>query len=223
LSGGEVVEVEGRTGYRVVAMTGAGPVTRSPLSLLPGWWLPAVAVVDSSSGRLLRLTRYRDGRAAIRLELRSLTDGGSDDFAFTPPDGLPVVEEPDRDRSGASDENDDDPNRSGPDGRQSFPSDEVRAVVDAAKKQLDEAVTAARGFLGSLLGGPRLAGFAGFSRRGNPGGRRSSRAGLPRPGSGRRAASGRSRCRRTRARSRRRRRSGGRRSRARPRGRAAGP
>jgi hypothetical protein len=159
LSGGEVVEVEGRTGYRVVATTGAGPVTRAPLSLLPGWWLPAVAVVDSSSGRLLRLTRYRDGRAAIRLELKSLTDGGSDDFGFTPPDGLPVVEEPDRDRSGGSDDDDDDPKLSGPDGHRSFPSDEVRAVVDAAKKQLDETVTAARGFLGSFLGGRRLVGL----------------------------------------------------------------
>ena len=36
-------------------------------------------------------------QAAMRLELRSLSDGGSDDFGFTPPDGLPVVEEPERD------------------------------------------------------------------------------------------------------------------------------
>ena len=61
------------------------------MSWLPGWWLPAVAVVDASSGLLLRLTRYRDGKIATRLELRSLSDGGSDDFAFTPPEGLPVV------------------------------------------------------------------------------------------------------------------------------------
>ena len=177
LSGGEAVEVDGRTAYRVIATTGAGPVTRAPLSWLPGWWLPAVAVVDASSGRLLRLTRYRDGKAATRLELRSLIDGGSDDFRFTPPDGLPVVEEPERDRSGGSDsvgtdsggtdsggtddDDDDDPKSSGPGGRRSSPSDEVRAVVDAVKKQLDEAAAAARGFLGSFLGGPRLAGFGG--------------------------------------------------------------
>ena len=93
LSGGEVVEVDGRTGYRVIATVGTGPVVGAPLSWLPAWWLPAVAVVDASSGRLLRLTRYRDGKVATRLELRSLSDGGSDDFGFTPPEGLPVAEE----------------------------------------------------------------------------------------------------------------------------------
>ena len=102
LSGGEVVEVDGRTGYRVIATTGTGPVAGGWLSWVPGWWLPAVAVVDASSGRLLRLTRYRDGKAATRVELRSLSDGGSDDFGFTPPDGLPVVEERERHRSGGS-------------------------------------------------------------------------------------------------------------------------
>jgi hypothetical protein len=246
LSGGEAVDVDGRTGYRVIASVSDGPVAAGPLSWLPGWWLPgwwlpgwwlpAVAFVDASSGRLLRLTRYSGGRAATRLELRSLSDVGSDDFGFTPPDGLPVVEERERDRSGGSDDDDDDDDDLqffGPDGRRSSPPEEVRSVVDAVKKQVDETVAAARGFLGSFLGGRRLVGLAGLSRawpglvglsrRGTPGGRRSSRAGLPRPGSGRRAASGRSRCRRTRARPRRRRRSGGRRSRARPRVRAAGP
>jgi hypothetical protein len=130
----------------------------APLSWLPDWWLPAVAVVDASSGRLLRLTRYRDGKAATRMELRSLSDGGSDDFRFTPPEGLRVVEEPERDRSGGSDDDDDETEFVGPDGHQWTPPDDVRAAVDAFKKQLDEKVAAARGFLGSFLGGPRLVG-----------------------------------------------------------------
>jgi hypothetical protein len=160
LSGGEAVDVDGRTGYRVIATIGAGPVTSAPVAWLPRWWLPAVAVVDASTGRLLRVTRYRDGQAATRLELRSVSDGGSDDFGFTPPDGLPVVEE--RHRFGQSDDDDDDDDDLkffGPDGRRSAPPDEVRAVVDAVKKQVDEKVAAALGFLGSILGGPRLAGL----------------------------------------------------------------
>ena len=133
LSGGEAVEVDGRTGYRVIATIGAGPVTGAASSWLPGWWLPAVAVVDASSGRLLRLTRYSGGKAATRQELRSVSDGGPDDFGFTPPDGLPVVEERERDRSGGSDDDDDDLKFFGPDGRPASPPDEVRAVADAVK------------------------------------------------------------------------------------------
>jgi hypothetical protein len=228
LSGGEEVSVGGgRRGYRLVMRK------PEPLPDQLGLWLnrglaavmgmraqlffPAVAVVDAESGRLLRLTRYAGGRAVLRQELRELADlDGPDDFGFTPPDGLRVVERRERNRLHRSDDDDDDdPQFFGPDGRPTSPPDEVRAVVDAVKKQVD---AAARGFLGSFLGGPRL---VGLSRRGSPGGRRRSRAGLPRPGSGRRAASGRSPCRRTRARPRRRRRSGGRRSRARPRGPAA--
>jgi hypothetical protein len=158
LSGGDVVAVDGRTGYRVIATVGAGPVTGAPLSWLPGWLLPAVAVVDASSGRLLRLTRYRGGKAATRVELRSVSDGGSDDFGFTPPDGLPVVEEPERDWSHGSDDDDGELKFFGPDGRPSYPPDEVRAAVDALKQQVDEKVAAARGFLGSLFGDRWLAG-----------------------------------------------------------------
>jgi hypothetical protein len=132
LSGGEVVEVDGRTGYRVIATAGTGPVTRAPLSWLPGWWLPAVAVVDASSGRLLRITRYRDGKIATRLELRSLSDGGSDDFGFTPPEGLPVV-----------------------DGQPWSPPEDLQAAIDGFKEKMDATVSAARGFLGSFLGGGR--------------------------------------------------------------------
>jgi hypothetical protein len=38
------------------------------------------------------LTRYLAGRPARRLEFRSVSDGGPDDFGFTPPDGLRVVD-----------------------------------------------------------------------------------------------------------------------------------
>jgi hypothetical protein len=158
LSGGDAVEVDGRAGYRVIATTGTGPVDGGPLSWAPGWWLPAVAVVDASSGRLLRLTRYADGKAATRLELRSLSDGGSDDFGFTPPNGLPVVDE--REPSGGSDDDgsDDDGEMKffGPDGHPVSPPKEVRDIADALKKQVDEKIAAAVGFLGSFLGGPRL-------------------------------------------------------------------
>ena len=117
-----------------------------------GWWLPAVAVVDASSGLLLRVTRYRDGKAATRLELRSLSDGGPDDFGFTPPDGLPVVDEAERDSWDGSDDDDGGMKFFGPDGRPSSPPEEVRAVADAFKRQVDEKVAAARGFLGSFFG-----------------------------------------------------------------------
>ena len=157
LSGGEAVEIDGRTGYRVIATIGAGPVTGAASSWLPGWWLPAVAVVDASSGRLLRLTRYLSGKTATRAELRSVSDGGPDDFGFTPPDGLPVVEEREPDRSAGSDD-DGDLKFFGPDGRPASPPDEVRAVADALKRQVDEKVAAARGFLGSFFGDRWLAG-----------------------------------------------------------------
>ena len=149
LSGGAAVEIDGRAGYRVVATAGPGPALGAPLSWLPAWWLPAVAVVDPSSGRLLRLTRYRDGKAATRLELRSLSDGGSADFGFTPPEGLPVVDEPKGLFSRGPDD-DDDTEFFGPDGRPSAPPEELRAVVDAVKERVD---AAARGFFGSFLGG----------------------------------------------------------------------
>jgi hypothetical protein len=131
LSGGEGVEVDGRPAYLVIATAGAGPVLRAPMTWMPAWWLPAVAVVDASSGRLLRVTRYRDGKAATRLELRSVSDGGSDDFGFTPPEGLPVVEEPERPTEFSMS-----------DGRPWSPPEDLRAAADAVK-----------GFFGSFLGG----------------------------------------------------------------------
>jgi hypothetical protein len=146
LSGGEGVEVDGRPAYLVIATAGAGPVLRAPMTWLPAWWLPAVAVVDASSGRLLRVTRYRGGKAATRLELRSLSDGGSDDFGFTPPEGLPVVEEPERPTEFSMS-----------DGRPWSPPEDLRAAAEAVK-----------GFFGSFLGGGggaggrRLAGEVGL-------------------------------------------------------------
>jgi hypothetical protein len=151
LSGGEVIEVDGRPAYRVIATAGTGPVTGAPLSWLPAWWLPAVAVLDASSGRLLRLMRYRNGKVVTRLELRSVAEGGSDDFGFTPPEGLPVVDEPERHSSHGSDE--DDTESSGPGGGPWAPPEDLRAAAEAVKKQVDEKVAAARGFLGSFLGG----------------------------------------------------------------------
>jgi hypothetical protein len=161
LADGGVVELDGRTGYRVIVTEGAEPPVRPPLSWVPTWWLPAVAVIDASSGRLLRLTRFRDGAAAVRLEFRSVADGGSDDFAFTPPDGLRVVDEPERWRWFEDDDDDDESDESegpafhGPDGRPTTPPEAVQAVVDAVKEQVDLTMAAAREFLGSFLGGRR--------------------------------------------------------------------
>ena len=87
-----------------------------------------------------------------------MSDGGPDDFGFTPPDGLPIVEERERDRSDGSDDDDGDMKFFGPDGRPASAPDEVRAVADALKRQLDEKVAAARGFLGSLFGDRWFAG-----------------------------------------------------------------
>jgi hypothetical protein len=124
-----VGSVDGRPGYRLIATAGDGPVLSPPMSWVPDRWLPTVAVVDAASGRLLRLTRYCGGRMASRAELRPVADGGSSDFAFSPPDGLPVE-----------------------DGAEFDPRQEV---VDAVKEQLEEKVAAVRGFLGSFLGGSR--------------------------------------------------------------------
>jgi hypothetical protein len=161
LTDGHPVTVDGgRSGYRVVARkpgpqpTGIGLfLTPDAASAMAGRWaqmfFPVVAVVDAESGRLLRLTRYRGGRPVLRQELRDVADVASaDDFAFTPPAGLPVVDE-DEDAS------------PGPDGMPAWsgewlnPGDAARIAADAVKKQVDEKVAAARGFLDSLLGGHR--------------------------------------------------------------------
>jgi hypothetical protein len=91
LSSGAEVWVDGRRAYRVVARY------RDVARLGMGWWqrlfFPAVAVVDAETGVLLRLTRFKGGRPAMRQELRdvrSLEPGTG--FGFTPPDGLPVFD-----------------------------------------------------------------------------------------------------------------------------------
>ncbi|HEY0932560.1 MAG TPA: hypothetical protein VGD91_02350 [Trebonia sp.] len=94
LSGGAPAVVGGRPGYRLIATGEGGPPPGLRfLSWLPDQWLPAAAVADASTGRLLRLTRYRSGQPARVLELRSLSPlGGEADFTFSPPPGLPVKE-----------------------------------------------------------------------------------------------------------------------------------
>jgi hypothetical protein len=103
---------------------------------------PAVALVDAETGRLLRLTSYGGGKPMARHELRDVAFGGSGDFGFEPPNGLRVVEE-DSDS-----------------GRPPDPPDSVnltviaaKAAADAVRRRVDDKVTAARGFLDSLLRG----------------------------------------------------------------------
>ena len=155
LSGGEEVIADGRGGYLVIATARPGAAPPGPGDWTAGSWLPAVAVVDAATGRLLRLTRYVDGRPARRLEFRSLSDGGSGDFRFTPPAGLRI-----EDHSVATlRDTHDDPESVGPDGVGFTPislGGEVADAVGAAvKERAADAVTAARGFLGSVLGDRR--------------------------------------------------------------------
>ena len=118
---------------------------------MEGMWsrlfFPAVAVVDAETGRLLRLTRYKGGRPVLRQELRDVGDvDPADDFAFTPPAGLPVEEETGEENPRSRWE--------GPTGGIGL-GDAARSAAGAVKKQVDEKVAAARGFLDSLLGGGR--------------------------------------------------------------------
>ena len=92
LSGGEKIAVGGRRGYRV-AVEGRAQLP-SPLAVFDSLFFPAVAVVDTQSGRLLRLTGYKGGKPVFRRELRDITPDESGDFGFEPPAGLRVVEEP---------------------------------------------------------------------------------------------------------------------------------
>jgi hypothetical protein len=156
LSDGHPVTVDGgRSGYRVVARRPEPQPTGIELFLTPdavsaiaGRWVqlffPVVAVVDAETGRLLRLTRYKGGRPVLRQELRDVADvDPADDFAFTPPPGVPVEEETDEESRR----------------RREAPTDGIglgdaaRSAADAVKKQVDEKVAAARGFLDSFLGG----------------------------------------------------------------------
>ncbi len=113
LSGGEEVVTDGgRRGYRVVVRNTVPWPPRMPpgislcippgLAAMAGIWqglfFPAVAVLDAESGRLLRLTRYKGGQPVLRHELRDVVALGADDFGFTPPAGLRVVERTDWNR-----------------------------------------------------------------------------------------------------------------------------
>jgi hypothetical protein len=145
LSDGQEVTVDGgRRGFRVVVRKPEPQQSGIELFLDPGtaggvlemWgqlFFPAVAVVDAESGRLLRLTRYKGGRPMLRQELRDVADvDAPEDFGFTPPAGLPVEEKTE----------DLPPRPSGAPGTHTW-----------AKKQVDEKIAAARGFLDSFLGG----------------------------------------------------------------------
>jgi hypothetical protein len=131
LSGGEeVVVAGGRRGYRVVAEEWHRPPALPGMFAMffAGLFLPAVAVVDAESGRLLRVTMYKGGKPVVRHELRDFaaedsgSGSGSGDFGFTPPAGLRIVEE--------------------------SPDDESHAPPNP----LESVAKAARGFLGSLRG-----------------------------------------------------------------------
>ena len=160
LSGGEEVLVDGRRGYRVVARSWE---TRRPLV---EWWerlfFPAVAVVDAETGRLLRLTRFTGGRPVIRLELRDVGPLPPDaDFAFTPPAGVPVDDADADDADSDEDAEDSSPDEASwspaddEEADEGAPRDPAREAVDAFRKQVDETVAAARGFLGSFFGDQR--------------------------------------------------------------------
>jgi hypothetical protein len=88
LSGGTEIMAGGRRAYRICV---ASSWSASPLMT---FHLPAIAMLDAETGRLLRLTCYGDGKPLARYELRDVTDGATGDFGFEVPAGLPVVDEP---------------------------------------------------------------------------------------------------------------------------------
>jgi hypothetical protein len=87
LFAGPEAVVDGRRGYQVNV---ASPAPSGLRGAIGGDWLPAVAVVDAETGRLLRLTRYLRGRVAVVFELRSIGPVGADGFDFSPPAGRVV-------------------------------------------------------------------------------------------------------------------------------------
>jgi hypothetical protein len=95
LGEGEPTSVDGRAARRLAVR---GAAEQSELLV---FGLPAVAVVDEATGRLIRLTCYGAGKPAFRWELRDLretTGDGGWNFAFDVPIGLRVV------RIGANDD-----------------------------------------------------------------------------------------------------------------------
>jgi hypothetical protein len=137
LSGGSEVMAGGRHAYRICV---AGSWFTPPLMTFS---FPAVAVLDAETGRLLRLTSYGDGKPVTRHELRDVTDGGTGDFGFEVPAGLPIVDEPSAE---------DWPPRQPPLYTYSPLGDRAQAAADAVKRRVDDKVAAVRGFFDSLLG-----------------------------------------------------------------------
>jgi hypothetical protein len=101
---------------------------------------PAVALADAETGRLLRLTSYGDGKPVAWHELRDVTFGGGGDFGFEPPAGLRVV-------------NEDSPQEVPPEVEINPAVIAAKAAADAVRRQVDDKVEAARGFLDMLLRG----------------------------------------------------------------------
>ena len=148
LSGGEEVVIDGWPAYRVVARY------RGDDRPFFDWWkrlfFPAVAVVDAETGRLVRLTRFKGGRPMLRQELRDIALLPPDeDFAFTPPPDLPVVE-PDADSDSGPGE---DSWSWSPHG--AAESNPAKETADAIRKGVDETVAAARNVWDSFFGGGR--------------------------------------------------------------------
>jgi hypothetical protein len=93
LRGGAEVTVGGRRAYRVTARARETAAAWSRL------FLPAVALVDAENGWLLRLTTFKGGQPAQRLELRDIAEvAPGTEFGFTPPPGTPVTDETERPR-----------------------------------------------------------------------------------------------------------------------------
>lgn len=94
LAGGEEIVAGGRRAYRVTAVAAVQQAPPAPFGWLVNFTLPAVAVVDAESGRLLQLTTYKGGKPVARHELRDVSDDGGDDFGFEVPAGMPVETAP---------------------------------------------------------------------------------------------------------------------------------
>ena len=155
LSDGEEIGVGGRRAYRMT-VTKHDREEASAFSGLLGLFFPAVAVVDAETGRLIRVTVFKGGKPATRHELRDvrpLSPGPEEDFAFEVPEGLPVEEEPEP-PAGASDSGE----ASDADDESWEPREHginpvgiaAKAAAEALKKQADEKLAAARGFFDSL-------------------------------------------------------------------------
>jgi hypothetical protein len=141
LSGGTPVLAGDRPAYRINVARGAANSSWSLPSLFPA----AVAVVDTGTGLMLRLTSYIGDRPVRRCELRDITPMAGDLTIDIPPD-LPVTEDPGPAGGGAP--------LGGP-YRVGFPWKAVgaaagQAATDVAKGAAKEAAKAAGDFLRRL-------------------------------------------------------------------------